>query len=71
MSKKKGRKKRFELQPNETIDQCIERINKEGYTPIRRVEEPIFQEIEENGEKVYQAVSRTVIFDAIPSKTER
>ena len=32
----------FEVQENETIEQCLERMKKEGYMPIGRREEPIF-----------------------------
>lgn len=63
--KKKQEKKRFEVGANETIDQCLERIKKEGYVPIRRTEEPIFQEKLENGETKLEPVDRRVLFDAI------
>ncbi|MFD2655894.1 NETI motif-containing protein [Gracilibacillus thailandensis] len=45
---------------NETIDDCLDRINQEGYQPTRRVEEPIF--IEENGQPVPNG--RKIVFDA-------
>ncbi|MCT2536783.1 NETI motif-containing protein [Aquibacillus koreensis] len=64
-------KKRFELQENESIDQCLDRIKQEGYTPVRRVEEPVFQEIEQNGQKTYEPVGRKVIFDSILAKHEQ
>ncbi|RYL93384.1 NETI motif-containing protein [Sporolactobacillus sp. THM7-4] len=37
-------KKTFTVGENETIDSCIERMRKEGYTPVKRVERPIFRE---------------------------
>ncbi|MDC3417481.1 NETI motif-containing protein [Aquibacillus salsiterrae] len=64
----KQKKKRFELQENETITQCLDRIKQAGYTPVRRVEEPIFQEISNNGQISYEPVARKVIFDAIPEQ---
>lgn len=35
----------FDVEENETIDQCLERMKKEGYMPIGRREEPIFHEV--------------------------
>ncbi|MDN3955885.1 NETI motif-containing protein [Sporolactobacillus laevolacticus] len=37
-------KKRFIVGDEETLDQCLDRMKREGYTPIRRTEQPIFQE---------------------------
>lgn len=41
----------YEVQENETIEQCLDRMKKEGYMPFGRKEEPVFEEI--NGEPVY------------------
>ncbi|WP_245734214.1 NETI motif-containing protein [Sporolactobacillus nakayamae] len=38
------RKKQFIVGDQETITQCLERMKREGYTPIRRTEKPIFRE---------------------------
>ena len=38
----------YEVQENETIEQCLDRMKKDGYMPFGRKEEPIFEEI--NGE---------------------
>jgi hypothetical protein len=38
------RKKQFTVGDQETITQCLERMKREGYTPIRRTEKPIFRE---------------------------
>ncbi|WP_226035455.1 NETI motif-containing protein [Aquibacillus saliphilus] len=64
--KKNNSKKRFELQQGETIDQCLDRIKREGYTPVRRAEVPVFQEVSKNGETTYQPVSKQIVFDTIP-----
>lgn len=53
----------FEVQENETIDQCLERIEKAGYLPIRRIEKPIFQETKSNGSIAYEPVGRQIIFE--------
>ncbi|SEA90318.1 NETI protein [Thalassobacillus cyri] len=65
----KNKKTRFEVQEGETIDQCLDRMKKEGYTPVRRVEEPIFQEVKRDGQKAYEPVGRKIVFQAM--KNER
>jgi ribosomal protein S21 len=61
MSKKKMQ---FEVQENESIDQCLNRIKQAGYMPIRRTEKPIFQEIKKGGETIYEPVGRQIVFEA-------
>ncbi|OLS40862.1 NETI motif-containing protein [Bacillus sp. MRMR6] len=61
MSKKKLQ---FEVLENETIDDCLERIKKQGYTPIRRTEKPIFQEVIKGNETSYEPVGRQIVFEA-------
>lgn len=41
----------YEVEENETIEQCLERMNKDGYMPFGRKEEPVFHYI--NGEPTY------------------
>lgn len=41
----------FEVEENETIEQCLERMKQQGYMPMGRKEEPIFHL--ENGEPTY------------------
>ncbi|MCA0970602.1 NETI motif-containing protein [Halobacillus litoralis] len=62
---KKNNKKRFEVQENETIGDCLDRMKKEGYTPIRRAEEPIFREETKGGEKVMEPIGRKIVFQAV------
>ncbi|WP_028784666.1 NETI motif-containing protein [Thalassobacillus devorans] len=64
----KNKKMRFEVQEHETIDQCLDRMKKEGYTPVRRVEEPIFQEVKRDGRKDYEPVGRKIVFQAIKNE---
>ncbi|MFD1927723.1 NETI motif-containing protein [Sporosarcina siberiensis] len=40
----------FEVEENETIEECLDRMQKAGYIPTGRKEEPLFTEV--NGEKV-------------------
>ncbi|WP_449538643.1 NETI motif-containing protein [Ferdinandcohnia sp. Marseille-Q9671] len=60
---KKPAKQRFEVQENETIDQCLERMSAEGYSPVRRMEEPLFKEVERNGEIKVEPCGRKIIFE--------
>ncbi|QCR33892.1 NETI motif-containing protein [Lysinibacillus sp. SGAir0095] len=41
----------FEVEENETIEQCLERMRDEGYMPMGRKEEPVFHLVE--GEPTY------------------
>lgn len=38
----------FEVEENETIEQCLDRMKEQGYMPVGRREEPVFHEV--NGE---------------------
>ncbi len=66
-------KKRFIVDENETIDACIERMKEEGYTPIRRLEEPIFKETVTDGNGIHdvQPCGRKIIFEGKLEKTEQ
>lgn len=61
----KDRKKmNFEVQENETIEECLERIRKQGCVPTRRTEKPIFQEVIKGSETTYEPIGRQIIFEA-------
>ncbi|QQZ09120.1 NETI motif-containing protein [Heyndrickxia vini] len=60
-----SKKKQFEVLENETIADCLARMDEEGYRPIRRTEKPIFKEVLKNNQPEYQPVSRKIIFDAL------
>jgi hypothetical protein len=60
MSKKKMQ---FEVQENESIEDCLNRMKKLGYTPVRRTEKPIFQELIKGSETIYEPVARQIIFE--------
>jgi len=57
------KKKKFEVQPDESISSCIERMEREGYIPARRTEEPVFQEVERDGELVIEPCGRRITFE--------
>ncbi|MFD2445177.1 NETI motif-containing protein [Bacillus sp. CGMCC 1.16607] len=61
MSKKKMQ---FEVQENESIEECLDRIKQLGYVPVRRTEKPIFQEVKKDNETVYEPVGRQIVFEA-------
>jgi hypothetical protein len=54
----------FEVQDNESIDDCIERMKRLGYSPTRRIEKPIFQEVINNGQISYEPIGKQIIFEA-------
>lgn len=61
----KGKQKMlFEVQEDETIDMCLERIKKAGYVPVRRTEKPIFEEIKNGASVTYEPVGRQIVFEA-------
>lgn len=60
----KGKKKmNFEVQENETIAECLERMKKQGYVPVRRTEKPIFQEVKNGSEITYEPIGRQIVFE--------
>jgi hypothetical protein len=54
----------FEVQEHESISDCLERMKKQGYSPIRRIEKPIFQEVLNDGQAAYEPIGRQIIFEA-------
>ncbi|WP_411842358.1 NETI motif-containing protein [Salinicoccus sp. HZC-1] len=46
----KPKKKKFNVEGNESLSDCLDRMRAEGYAPVRRMERPVF--IEKNGEKI-------------------
>jgi hypothetical protein len=63
MSKKK--KMQFEVQENESIEACLERMKKQGYVPIRRTEKPIFHEVINGKETTYEPIGRQIVFEGV------
>lgn len=60
----KKKKKQFEVLENETVDECLDRMKKEGYVPVAKREKPIFQEVvDEKGEIQYKPVRQKIIFE--------
>lgn len=62
-------KKTFTVEENETIDQCLARMAKEGYMPVRRMEKPVFQEVKKNGKTEVKTVRQRIIFEGKKRET--
>ncbi|MFN7251343.1 MAG: NETI motif-containing protein [Anaerobacillus sp.] len=60
---KKQKKKKFFVEEGETISQCLDRMALEGYTPIRRMEEPVFHEVKTNGKLETVVKEQKVVFE--------
>lgn len=63
MTKSQPKKKKYEVAENETISQCLDRMKREGYTPVRRMEEPIFEEVLQDGKKEIVPSGRKIVFE--------
>ena len=56
----------YEVEESETIEECLERMKKDGYMPVGRKEEPLFQII--NGEPV--PIRQIIKFKGMPCDQE-
>lgn len=63
-------KKVYKVEEGETLSQCLERIEKDGYTPVRRTEKPIFREVKEGSKTNYVPVGRQIVFEAKKMENE-
>jgi NETI protein len=59
----KPKKKKFIVEENETIDECLDRMSKEGYFPVRRTEQPIFKEEKRNNVVEHVPCGRSITFE--------
>ncbi|WP_088103334.1 NETI motif-containing protein [Halalkalibacter urbisdiaboli] len=69
MAKKK--KLKFNVEDNETISDCLNRMEKEGYQPVRRMEEPVFEEKKVNGQVEYVPIKQRISFEGILKEGEQ
>ncbi|MBW3113010.1 MULTISPECIES: NETI motif-containing protein [Bacillaceae] len=60
MSKKKLL---FEVQENESIADCLDRMKEMGYMPVRRMEKPVFEEQKEGNKTEYVPIRQTIVFE--------
>ncbi|WP_456272602.1 NETI motif-containing protein [Bacillus sp. AK031] len=56
-------KKVFEVEENENIADCLDRMKQEGYAPVKRMEKPVFHEEKQNGKVEYVPVRQKIIFE--------
>lgn len=56
-------KKQFTVAETETVADCLARMEREGYTPVRRLEKPVFEEQHENGQKKYVPIRQEIRFE--------
>ncbi|MTH54180.1 NETI motif-containing protein [Bacillus mangrovi] len=59
----KPQKKKFEVAENESIADVLDRMKEEGYSPVRRMEEPIFKEVKKNGKTEILPAGRKLVFE--------
>ncbi|OFS61370.1 MULTISPECIES: NETI motif-containing protein [Nosocomiicoccus] len=55
-NKKQLKKKKFEVTENDTIESVLKQMRSEGYTPVRRIEKPVFKETENGIEVSHQEI---------------
>jgi NETI protein len=60
---KQPTKKTFEVGQDETIDACLDRMKKEGYMPVKRIEKPIFKEVKEGNQIEFEPIFRKIVFE--------
>ncbi|MDO6656994.1 MULTISPECIES: NETI motif-containing protein [Bacillales] len=58
---KKAKKKKFEVKENESLSDCLKRMDDEGYMPVRRREEPVFKE--GKGSKEPELCGQKIVFE--------
>ena len=59
----KRTKQKFYVEDEETIDDCLNRMKEEGYTPVRRMEEPILKEVNRNGKIEVEVAKQKIVFE--------
>ncbi|MBM7094904.1 NETI motif-containing protein [Bacillus sp. H-16] len=60
----KGQKKeKFYVEENETIANCLDRMSAAGYTPVRRMEEPVLKEVKRNGKTEVEVSHQRIMFE--------
>ncbi len=60
---KKLKKKKFFVEDGETISECLDRMAKEGYSPTRRMEEPVFHEVSKGGKLEKVVKEQKIVFE--------
>ena len=58
----------FDVEENESIDDCLKRMADLGYSPIRRMEEPVFQEVKEGSSVKREPIKQKIRFQGIKNE---
>ena len=61
----KRKRRILKCKKDETISDCLARMEKEGYRPVRRLEKPIFREEINNGKTEYIPIAQKIIFQGV------
>ncbi|GGE35704.1 NETI motif-containing protein [Pullulanibacillus camelliae] len=61
------KKKQFDVSDFESLNDCLNQMQEQGYRPVRRMEKPIFKE----GEKGLEVARQSIIFEGKLIKSER
>ena len=67
MGKKKS-KQIFTVEEHETVEDCLARMKKAGFIPVRRMEEPVWTEVAHNGETEIEVSYQRIKFEGRPSE---
>ncbi|PSL47032.1 NETI protein [Salsuginibacillus halophilus] len=60
----KPKKQKYEVKENESITDCLDRIAADGYRAVRRMEEPVFEEVTGENGTDYVPVRQAIVFEA-------
>ncbi|GEL08576.1 NETI motif-containing protein [Salisediminibacterium halotolerans] len=63
---KKKTKQTFKVGRDETVDDCLNRMKSEGFVPVRRMEEPVWEEVDSEGGKQTEIAYQQIIFEGKP-----
>ncbi|TMW71096.1 NETI motif-containing protein [Alteribacter natronophilus] len=58
-----GKKAKFTVEEGETVAGCLQRMNAAGYTPVRRMEEPVLMEVERGGKNEVEVSHQKIVFE--------
>ncbi|WP_416148730.1 NETI motif-containing protein [Salipaludibacillus sp. HK11] len=59
----KKKKMRFDVEENESVEQCLLRMEKQGYMPVRRMEEPVLKEVKGGGKNDVEVAYQRIVFE--------
>ncbi|MEW9501876.1 NETI motif-containing protein [Jeotgalibacillus marinus] len=58
----------FDVEEQESIDDCLKRMTDLGFRPIRRMEEPVFQEVREGSSVKREPIRQKIRFQGTKSE---